>query len=261
MGATLNGVALSGVRPYGASFLIFSDYGRPSLRLAALMELPVIYVYTHDSIGLGEDGPTHQPIEHLLSLRAIPGLIVLRPADANEVVECWKVILPLRDRPALLSLTRQALPTLDRTRYAAAGDVARGAYVLADPPGSAPELILIGTGSEVSLCVRAHEALVQDGVRSRVVSMPSWELFDRQPVEYRDSVLPPGVTARIAVEMAGSLGWERYVGSAGRVIGMRSFGASAPAADLQRHFGFTPEAIIATAEELLGRPAGAPRRG
>jgi transketolase len=261
MGAALNGMALSGLRAFGASFLIFSDYGRPSIRLAALMELPVVYVYTHDSIGLGEDGPTHQPIEQLLSLRAIPGLIVLRPADANEVAECWKVVLPLRDHPALLVLTRQALPTLDSTRYAAASGVARGAYVLADAPGGAPELILIGTGSEVSLCVTAHEALVKDGVRSRVVSMPSWELFDREPREYRDGVLPPAVTARIAVEQAGALGWERYVGAAGRVIGMRSFGASAPAAALQRRFGFTPEAILATAEELLGRPAGAPRRG
>jgi transketolase len=261
MGAALNGMALSGLRAYGASFLIFSDYGRPSIRLAALMELPVFYVYTHDSIGLGEDGPTHQPIEQLLSLRAIPGLIVLRPADANEVAECWKVVLPLRDRPALLVLTRQALPTLDRTRYAAASGVARGAYVLADAPSGAPELILIGTGSEVSLCVAAHEALMKDGVRSRVVSMPSWELFDQQSGEYRDAVLPPAVTARIAVEQAGALGWERYVGAGGRVIGMRSFGASAPAAALQRHFGFTPEAILATAEELLGRAAGAPRRG
>ena len=261
MGAALNGMSLSGLRPFGASFLIFSDYGRPSIRLAALMELPVLYVYTHDSVGLGEDGPTHQPIEQLLSLRAIPGLIVLRPADANEVVECWKVILPLRDTPALMVLTRQAVPTLDRSRYAAASGAARGAYVLADAPGGAPELILIGTGSEVSLCLRAHEALIEDGVCSRVVSMPSWELFDREPREYRDAVLPPAVTARIAVEQAGALGWERYVGAAGRVIGMRSFGASAPIADLQRHFGFTPEVIIAAAEELLGRPAASPRRG
>src|SRR5262245_11553000 len=206
MGAALNGLSLSGLRGYGASFLIFSDYGRPSIRLAALMELPVLYVYTHDSIGLGEDGPTHQPIEQLLSLCAIPGLMVLRPADANEVAECWKAVLPLRDRPALLVLTRQALPTLDRTKYAAASGVARGAYVLAEAPGGAPELILIATGSEVSLCVAAHEALVKEGVRSRVVSMPSWELFDAQPGEYRDSVLPPAVAARIAVEQAGALG-------------------------------------------------------
>jgi transketolase len=261
MGAALNGLSLSGLRPFGASFLVFSDYGRPAIRLAAIMGQPVIYVYTHDSIGLGEDGPTHQPIEHLLSLRAIPNLIVLRPADANEVAECWKVILPLTDRPALLVLTRQAVPTIDRSRYAAASGAARGAYVLADPPSGPPELILIGTGSEVSLCLKAREALAKDGVRSRVVSMPSWELFDHQPREYRDAVLPPGLTARIAVEQAGALGWERYVGAAGRVIGMHSFGASAPIADLQRHFGFTPEAIVAAAEELLGRAAGAGRQG
>jgi transketolase len=263
MGAVLNGLSLSGLRPFGASFLVFSDYGRTPIRLAALMELPVIYVYTHDSIGLGEDGPTHQPIEHLLSLRAIPGLIVLRPADANEVAECWRVILPLTDRPALLVLTRQAVPTLDRSRYAAAAGVARGAYVLADPPAGAPEVLLIGTGSEVSLCVKAHEALAKEGLRSRVVSMPSWELFDRQPREYRDAVLPPGLTARIAVEQGGAMGWERYVGSEGRVIGMRTFGASAPLADLQRRFGFTVEHVVAEAEQLLGRAGrvvGAQRR-
>jgi transketolase len=255
MGSLLNGLALSGLRPYGASFLIFSDYGRPSLRLAALMGLPVIYVYTHDSIGLGEDGPTHQPIEHLMSLRAIPGLIVLRPADAGEAAECWKVILPLTDRPALLALTRQALPTLDRTRYAPASGVARGAYVLADAPGGVPEVILIGTGSEVSLCVKAHETLVGEGVKSRVVSMPSWELFDEQPRDYRDAVLPPAVTARISVEAGAAFGWERWVGPAGRAIGMRSFGASAPTGDLQRRFGFQPEAIVAAAMELTGRGA------
>jgi transketolase len=263
MGAVLNGLALAGLRPYGASFLIFSDYGRPAIRLAALMELPVIYVYTHDSIGLGEDGPTHQPIEHLLSLRAIPGLIVLRPADANEVAECWKVILPLTHRPALLVLTRQAVPTLDRTRYAAAAGVAKGAYVLADAPGSVPEVLLIGTGSEVSLCVKAHEALLAEGIRSRVVSMPSWELFDEQPREYRDAVLPPNVTARIAVEQAAVMGWERYLGPGGRAIGMRTFGASAPLADLMRKFGFSPDHIVAAAEELLGRTrhaAGVERR-
>ncbi len=253
MGAVLNGLSLSGLRPFGASFLVFSDYGRPAIRLAALMELPVIYVYTHDSIGLGEDGPTHQPVEHLLSLRAIPGLIVLRPADANEVAECWRVILPLTDRPALLVLSRQAVPTLDRKRFASAAGVARGAYVLTDAPGGAPELILIGTGSEVSLCVKAHEALAQDGFRSRVVSMPSWELFDEQPREYRDAVLPPGVGARIAVEQGAAMGWERYVGAGGLTIGMRTFGASAPLVDLQRKFGFTAEHIVAAAEQLLGR--------
>jgi transketolase len=253
MGAVLNGLALSGLRPFGASFLVFSDYGRPPIRLAALMELPVIYVYTHDSIGLGEDGPTHQPVEHLLSLRAIPGLIVFRPADANEVAECWRAILPLGHRPALLVLTRQAVPTLDRTRYASAAGVGRGAYVLTDTPGGAPEVILIGTGSEVSLCLKAHETLVKDGIRSRVVSMPSWELFDEQPREYRDAVLPPGVTVRIAVEQGSAMGWERYVGPGGRTIGMRTFGASAPLADLMVKFGFTPEHIVAAAEQLLGR--------
>jgi len=257
MGAILNGLALSELRPYGSSFLIFSDYGRPPIRLAALMRLPAVYVYTHDSIGLGEDGPTHQPVEQLLALRAIPGLIVLRPADANEVAECWKVILPLTDRPALLALTRQALPTLDRTRYAPAAGVARGAYVLADPPGGAPELILIGTGSEVALCLRAHEALLEEGIPSRVVSMPSWELFDEQPPAYRESVLPPALTARVAVEMAGTMGWERYVGPGGLTIGMRTFGASAPIADLQRAFGFTAERIVAEAKTLVrgGTPA------
>jgi transketolase len=250
MGAVLNGLSLSGIRPYGASFLIFSDYGRPPIRLAALMGLPVIYVYTHDSISLGEDGPTHQPIEQLASLRAIPGLIVLRPADANEVAECWKVILPLTDQPALLVLTRQAVPTLDRTRFASAAGVAKGAYVLADPPDGAPEVILIGTGSEVSLCVEAHEILLKDGIRSRVVSMPSWELFDRQPRAYRQSVLPPGITARIAVEQGATLGWERYVE---HPIGMQSFGASAPAAALQSHFSFKAGRVVAVAKELLGR--------
>ena len=261
MGAVLNGLALSGLRPYGASFLVFTDYGRPPIRLAAMMELPVIYLYTHDSIGLGEDGPTHQPIEHLVSLRAIPGLIVLRPADANEVVECWKLILPLQRRPALMALTRQALPTLDRSRYAPAAGVARGAYVLADAPGGPPEVLLIGTGSEVSLCVKAHEALREEGVRSRVVSMPSWELFDEQPPAYRDAVLPPQITARIAVEQASVAGWERYLGERGRAIGMRTFGASAPYGDLQRRFGFTVENVVGTALEVLGRVPQEPRGG
>jgi transketolase len=263
MGAVLNGLSLSGLRPYGASFLVFSDYGRPAIRLAALMGLPVIYVYTHDSIGLGEDGPTHQPIEHLMSLRAIPGLVVLRPADASEVAECWKVMLRLTDRPALLVLTRQAVPTLDRGRYASAAGVARGAYVLAEAPGGIPEVLLIGTGSEVAPCLEAHEALLVEGIASRVVSMPSWELFDAQPVEYREAVLPPRATRRIAVERGQALGWERYVGPEGRAIGMRGFGASAPHADLERRFGFTPEAIVAAARGMVGRPepaTGAPRR-
>jgi transketolase len=253
MGAVLNGLSLSKVRPYGSGFLIFSDYGRPPIRLAALMEIPVIYVFTHDSIGVGEDGPTHQPIEQLAALRAIPGLVTIRPADANEVAEAWRVILGLRHQPAALILTRQALPTLDRTRYAQASGLVRGAYVLADAPGGAPEVLLLGTGSEVSLCLSAHEQLAKAGIRSRVVSMPSWELFDDQPVEYKDAVLPPSVTARVAVEQASTLGWERYVGSRGRVIGMKTFGASAPLKELQRKFGFEPDRVAAVAREVLGR--------
>ena len=250
MGAVLNGLSLSKVRGYGSGFLIFSDYGRPSLRLAALMEIPVIYVFTHDSIGVGEDGPTHQPVEQLLSLRAIPGLITIRPGDANEVTEAWRVILQLRHRPAVLVLTRQALPTLDRTKYAAPEGVARGAYVLADSVGGPPEVILLATGSEVQLCVTAHEQLQREGIRSRVVSMPSWELFDDQPKEYRDAVLPPAVTSRVSVEQASSIGWERYVGPAGRIIGMKTFGASAPLQALQKKFGFEPDLIVAAAKEV-----------
>jgi transketolase len=248
MGAVLNGLSLSKMRPYGAGFLIFSDYGRPPIRLAAIMEIPVIYVYTHDSIGLGEDGPTHQPIEQLASLRAIPGLLTIRPCDANEVTEAWKVIMPLRHEPAILVLSRQALPTLDRSKYAAASGVAKGAYILADAPGGKPQVILIGTGSEVSLCVQAHEQLVADGIKSRVVSMPSWELFERQDTAYKDSVLPPSITARVAVEQASMFGWERYVGNGGRCIGMTSFGASAPLKELQKKFGFTVENVVATAK-------------
>ncbi len=253
MGAILNGMATVKVRPYGSGFLIFSDYGRPAIRLAALMELPVIYVFTHDSIGVGEDGPTHQPIEQLPSLRAIPGLIVLRPADANEVIEAWKVILQLHHQPAVLVLTRQDLPTLDRTKYAPASGVARGAYVLADAPGGKPEVLLLATGSEVSLCVEAHERLVAEGIRSRVVSMPSWELFDDQDDAYRDSVLPPDVTARVSVEQASVFGWGRYVGVTGKSIGMRSFGASAPMKDLQREFGFTVDRVVDEAKAQLSR--------
>ncbi len=253
MGAILNGMATVKVRPYGSGFLIFSDYGRPAIRLAALMELPVIYVFTHDSIGVGEDGPTHQPVEQLPSLRAIPGLIVLRPADANEVIEAWKVILQLHHQPAVLVLTRQDLPTLDRTKYAPASGLARGAYVLADAPGGKPEVLLLATGSEVSLCVEAHERLVAEGIQSRVVSMPSWELFDDQDDAYRDSVLPPDVTARVSVEQASVFGWGRYVGSSGKSIGMRSFGASAPLKDLQREFGFTVDRVVAEAKAQLDR--------
>ena len=253
MGAILNGLALSKVRPFGSGFLIFSDYGRAPIRLAAIMEIPVIYIFTHDSIGVGEDGPTHQPVEQILSLRAIPGLITIRPCDANEVAEAWRITLGLRHEPVALVLTRQALPTLDRTKYAPASGLAKGAYVLADAPGGNPEVLLIATGSEVSLCVTAHEALTKEGIRSRVVSMPSWELFDDQPAEYRYAVLPPSVTARVAVEQATTLGWERYAGSGGHVIGMHTFGASGPLKELQKKFGFEPQHVVAAVKQQLGR--------
>jgi transketolase len=253
MGAILNGLSLSKIRPFGSGFLIFSDYGRAAIRLSALMEIPVIYIFTHDSIGVGEDGPTHQPVEHLASLRAIPGLVTLRPGDANEVVEAYRYVMQLHHQPAVLVLSRQAMPTLDRSRYAPASGVARGAYVLADSRDGNPEVILIASGSEVSLAVQAHEKLSAEGVRSRVVSMPSWEIFDHQSVEYRDSVLPPDVKARVAVEQASTFGWERYVGLSGRIIGMKTFGASAPLKELQRKFGFEPERVAAAARELLGR--------
>ena len=254
MGAALNGLALSGLRPYGASFLIFTDYMKPSIRLAALMKLPTIYVMTHDSIGLGEDGPTHQSIEQLIGLRAIPGLITLRPADANEAAQAWRVVAGLKDRPACLVLSRQALPTLDRKVFASAEELARGAYVLADACSSEPEVILMGTGSEVSLCVEAYEILKQEGVAVRLVSMPSWELFEQQDPAYRDAVLPPAVTARVSVEAGSTLGWDRYVGPKGVAIGMHGFGASAPAKDLMKHFGFTAATVVAAAQRQLARP-------
>jgi transketolase len=250
MGSVINGLALCKVRPYSATFLIFSDYERPAIRLSAIMELPSIHIFTHDSIGVGEDGPTHQPVEHLPSLRAIPGLIVLRPADANEVVEAWRVIAPLKHDPVVLSLTRQALPTLDRTKYAPASGVAKGAYILADSEGT-PEVILIGTGSEVHQCVQAYEQLKSEGVKARVVSMPSWELFERQDEAYREQVLPAAVRARVAVEKAGAFGWERWVGLSGAVVGMRSFGASAPLKQLQQKFGFTVENVVKVAREVM----------
>jgi transketolase len=253
MGAILNGLAVSKIRPYGATFFIFSDYERPTIRLSALMELPTIFVFTHDAMGDGEDGPTHQPVEHLASLRAIPGLVLLRPGDANEVVEAYRYIMQLRHEPAVLVLSRQPLPTLDRTRYAPASGVAHGAYVLADAAGGDPELILIATGSEVSVAVDAHEKLIGEGIRSRVVSMPSWDIFEHQSQQYRDSVLPPKVTARIAIEQASTFGWDRYVGPSGRVIGMTTFGASAPLKELQRKFGFEPSRLVAVAKELLGK--------
>lgn len=252
MGAVLNGMSQVKVRPYGSGFLIFSDYGRMPIRLAALMEVPVIYVFTHDSIGVGEDGPTHQPIEQLASLRAIPGLIVIRPADANEVVEAWKLILQLVHDPAVLVLTRQDVPTLDRSLYAPASGLHRGAYVLADAAGGEPDVILMATGSEVSLCVEAFERLTARGVKARVVSMPSWEVFERQPPEYREQVLPASVRARVAVEQASPFGWGRYVGPTGHVIGMSTFGASAPLKELQKQFHFTADAVVAAAIARMG---------
>jgi transketolase len=253
MAAIANGLALSKIRPFASTFWIFSDYAKPSIRLSAIMELPVIYIFTHDSIGVGEDGPTHQPIEQLIALRAVPGLIVLRPADANEAVEAWRVIMQQRHEPTVLVLTRQNLPTIDRTKYGASSGVAKGAYVLADADGGKPEAILIGTGSEVSLCLAAYEKLTAQGIKARVVSMPSCELFEKQPQAYRDSVLPPDVTARVSVEQATVVGWERYVGLKGKAIGMRSFGASAPLKELQKKFGFEPDSVAATVREVLGR--------
>jgi len=253
MAAVVNGLALSKVRAFGATFFIFSDYARPAIRLSALMELPSIFIFSHEAMGDGEDGPTHQPVEHLASLRAIPGLVTLRPADANEVVEAYRYVMQLRHAPAVLAVSRQPLPTLDRSKYASASGVAQGAYVLADAPGGDLEVILIASGSEVSLVVDAHEKLIAEGIRSRVVSMPSWDIFECQSQEYRDSVLPPNVTARVAVEQASTLGWERYVGLSGRIIGMKTFGASAPLKELQRKFGFQPGRVVTVAKELLRR--------
>jgi transketolase len=253
MAAIVNGLSLSKLRAYGASFFIFSDYARPAMRLSALMELPAIYIFTHDAMGDGEDGPTHQPVEHLASMRAIPGLVTLRPGDANEVVEAYRYIMRLRHEPAVLALSRQPLPTIDRGKYASASGVARGAYVLADPPDGRPEVILIASGSELILAVHAHEYLIADGIRSRVVSMPSWDIFENQTKKYQNSVLPPEVTARIALEQASTFGWERYVGASGRVIGMETFGASAPLKELQKKFGFEPDRVVLVAKELLGR--------
>ena len=251
--AVANGLSLSKIRPYQSGFLIFSDFQRGALRLSALMELPVIHIFTHDSIGVGEDGPTHQPVEHLASLRAMPGLIDLRPADANEVAEAWRVIMPLRHEPVALLLSRQLLPTLDRTKFASASGLARGGYVLADASEGTPEVILIATGSEIALAVGAYEQLGSENIRARVVSLPSWELFDRQNQEYRNSVLPPSVTARVAIEQASGFGWERYVGSGGAIVAMSTFGASAPLRALQSKFGFTPDAVARVAKEQIAR--------
>jgi transketolase len=255
--AVSNGLSLSKARPYWSTFLIFSDFARGAIRLSALMEIPVIHIFTHDSIGVGEDGPTHQPVEQLISLRAIPGLLVFRPCDANEVAAMWRAILPMRHAPVAIALSRQAVPTLDRSRYAPASGVARGGYVLADSEG-VPEVILIATGSEVQLALAAYEELTADGVRARVVSMPCWELFDRQPPEYRDEVLMPSVTARVAVEQASTLGWDRYVGTDGAVIGMRTFGSSAPLKALAAEFGFTPDAVVRAARDRIAAAAASP---
>ncbi|MCB0200228.1 MAG: transketolase [Anaerolineae bacterium] len=256
MGSILNGLSLCKVRSYGSGFLIFSDYARPAIRLSALMELPVIHIFTHDSIGVGEDGPTHQPVEQIASLRAIPGLIVLRPADANEVVEAWRVIMQLHHEPVALILSRQALPTLDRSRYAPAAGVARGAYVLADADDGQPQVLLLATGSEVHLCIAAYEQLKSEGTKARVISMPSWELFEQQDQAYKESVIPPTLIARVAVEQGSTLGWTRYTGLRGEIIGMDTFGASAPLQALQERYGFTPERVVATVKRLAG---GAPQ--
>jgi transketolase len=256
MGAILNGLSLSKIRAFGSGFLIFSDYARAAIRLSALMEIPVIHVFTHDSIGVGEDGPTHQPVEHLASLRAIPGLITLRPADANEVVEAWRLIMRFRHEPVVLILSRQDLPILDRSKYASAEGVQRGAYILADAPGGKPDLLLLATGSEVSLCIGAYEELKSEGIHARVVSMPSWEVFEhycREHPEYREQVLPAAVTARVSVEEASTFGWSRYVGDTGRSIGMHTFGASAPLKELQKEFGFTRDSVVEVAKGQIAR--------
>jgi transketolase len=251
MGAISNGLALCGLRPYAGTFFVFSDYMRPAIRLAALMELPVLYIFTHDSIGVGEDGPTHQPVEHLAALRAIPGLIVLRPADANEVAEAYRLAMQIRRNPVALVLTRQNLPTLDRSQYAAASGLRCGAYVLADAANHKPDVILIGTGSEVAVCLAAKQLLASQRIDARVVSMPSWELFESQPDEYRHSVLPPDISARVAVEAGVELGWERYIGPQGAFVGMRGFGASAPAGVLMKYFGITPENVANVAKSIV----------
>ena len=253
MAAILNGMSLVKVRPYGSGFFIFSDYARGAIRLSALMELPIIHIFTHDSIGVGEDGPTHQPIEQLANLRALPGLLVIRPCDANEVVEAWKVIMKQRHAPVALILTRQALPTLDRAKYSAASGLARGAYILADASNGKPDILLLATGSEVALCVQAYEKLTREGIKARVVSMPCWRLFEEQDRTYQESVLPPTVKARVSIEEGSTFGWERYVGENGESLGMHFFGASAPLKALQKKFGFTAEHVLEAAKAQLGR--------
>jgi transketolase len=251
MGAIVNGMTISKLRSFSATFFNFSDYMRPSMRLGALMEIPAIYIFTHDSVGVGEDGPTHQPVEQLASLRAMPNMLILRPGDSNEVVEAYKVILQHKHGPSTLVLTRQAVPTLDRTKYASASGVAKGAYVLADAAGGKPDVILMASGSELSLCVDAYEKLKAEGIKARVVSMPSWELFEQQDAAYRASVLPPEVAARVAVEMAATFGWERFTGLKGKILGMGRFGASAPLKDLLKKFGFSADNVVVAAREVL----------
>src|SRR5258708_3840449 len=253
MGAIVNGMTLSKLRSFSATFFNFSDYMRPSMRLGALMKIPAIYIFTHDSIGLGEDGPTHQPVEQLASLRAMPNMLIVRPGDANEVVEAYKIILQHRHGPSTLVLTRQAIPTLDRTKYAPASGVAKGAYVLADAAGGKPNVILMASGSELSLCVEAYEKLKAEAIKARVVSMPCWELFEKQDAAYKASVLPAEVTARVSVEMASTFGWERYTGVKGKILGMRSFGASAPLKDLLKKFGFSVENVVAASRDVMGK--------
>jgi transketolase len=256
-----SGMSLSKVRPYISSFLIFTDYCRAALRLSAMMQLPLIAIWTHDSISMGEDGPTHQPIEQLASLRAMPGMVVLRPADANEVVEAWRVIIQSKDTPICLVLTRQAVPTLDHSQYASASGVARGAYILADAPDGQPDVLLLATGSEVALCINAYEKLKADGVKARVISMPSWELFENQAQEYRDKILPPAITARVAVEEAAAFGWERYTGFDGTILGLHTFGMSAPLKVVAQHFGFEPEHVVAAAKAQIARHSPRPHPG
>jgi transketolase len=254
--AVASGLALTTLRPFWSTFFIFSDYARAAIRLSALMELPVLHVFTHDAMGDGEDGPTHQPVEQLASLRAMPGILVFRPADANEVVEMWRTVVPLRQEPAVMVLTRQAVPTFDRSRVASAVGVARGAYVLTDVDGGTPDVLLLASGSEVSLALAARDELAAEGIAARVVSMPCWELFDRQPQAYRDEVLPPQVRARVAVEQASTFGWDRWVGDAGRVVGMHTFGASAPLKELDQRFGFVPESVAQAARECVAALRG-----
>jgi transketolase len=255
MSAVLNGLSLSKIRPYGSGFMIFSDYSRPAIRLSAIMEIPTIHIFTHDSIGVGEDGPTHQPIEQLASLRAIPGLIVLRPGDANEIAEAWRIVMGLRHEPAVMVLSRQAMPTLDRTKYASAEGTKRGGYILADNAGEdgLPEVILIGTGTEVSLCVEAYERLAAEGFKARVVSLPSWEIFEHQDEAYKEQVMPQAVRARVGVEQAGTFGWRRYVNSNEAIVGMKTFGASAPLKELTKKFGFTVENVIDAAKREMDK--------